>query len=185
MKTFITGLGLAGLLAVSTAFAAPDSAAITQRVEQLKAEFNLDDQQTQRLQNMLDTATSQTPEDRQARAQARQERRMEMRMKRMQERLGLTDEQVSQLKALMSDHMAKMKALQEAHQQQMASILTPEQLAKMLDMRTSMQHGMRGGMHGKGRMGMMCGQHGGKGKPMNGDSTGKNDQNAAPDSTQN
>ncbi|HPE62235.1 MAG TPA: hypothetical protein PLB10_18035 [Thiolinea sp.] len=185
MKTFITGLSLAGLLAVSAAFAAPDSAAITQRVEQLKSEFNLTDQQTQRLQSMLDTAANQSPEDRQARQQARQERLMDRRLKRMQERLGLNDEQVSQFKTLMSNHMAQMKAMQEEHKKQMEAILTPEQLTKMQDMRSSMQRrGMHGqGMRGKGRMGgMMCGGHKGgwsKNKPA------KQDDSATPENTPN
>ena len=158
------GLGIAGLLAGTLAFAAPDSATVKERVDQLKSEFSLNDQQAARLNMML---SASNPEARAANREAMATRQMDRRLERMKSRLNLSDEQVGKLKTLMTEQAAKMEALRQENQSQFEAILTPEQASKLKAMRTTMQEwGMKGrGMRDgkRGGHGMQGSRHGMKG----------------------
>lgn len=154
MKKTILATALIGTLGLSGWAIAANEAA-TQRVEQLKTEFNLSDQQAQRIQGMLD------PEARQEMREARKAKKMERRLARMQEKLGLTDDQVAQMKTVMTEQHAKKKALRDESKQRMTAIMTPEQAQQFEAMRAEHKgrrghgggHGKRGGFGG----GKQCG----------------------------
>lgn len=139
IKTTLIATALIGTLGVSGWAIAANEAA-TQRVEQLKAEFNLSDQQAQRIQGMLD------PQARDAMREARKAKKMERRLAKMQEKLGLTDDQVAQMKVIMTEQHTKRKALRDETKQRMTAVMTPEQAAQFEAMRAE-RKGHRG--HGK------------------------------------
>lgn len=87
---------------------------------------------------------------------------MENRMARMQQELGLTDEQVAKVKSLREVHKTAMQASREGHHQQIEALLTPEQKEKFSAMKEKRKHRMskRGG---HGRKGGQCDGHGKRG----------------------
>lgn len=87
---------------------------------------------------------------------------MEQRMARMQQELGLTDEQVAKVKALREAQRTAMQASREAHHQQIEALLTPEQKEKFSAMKEKRKHRM-GKRGGHGYKGGRCGGHGKRG----------------------
>lgn len=163
IKTTLIATALIGTLGLSGWAIAANEAA-TQRVEQLKTEFNLSDQQAQRIQGMLD------PEARADMREARKAKKMERRLAKMQEKLGLTDAQVAQMKVIMSEQHAKKKALRDETKQRMTSVMTPEQAQQFETMRAERKgkghrgHGGGYGKHGGFGGGKHCGgRRGGEG----------------------
>ena len=165
MKKTVLAAALVGILSMSSVFAA-DSEAVKQKVEQLKTEFSLSDQQSERITNII-TRASMTEDEMKAKHDAKMAEHMDKRLERMKEKLSLTDEQVTKLKAMMTEHKAKMDALHTEGQAQMTSILTPEQAAKMKE--------MRGGHMGMGGMGMGHGEDGSRGHHRGGHGGGHGD----------
>ena len=157
MKKTLIATAMIAILGVSGSLLAADNEAVKQRIDQLKSEFSLNDQQASRIENIL-TRSGMTDEDRQAAHAERMAQFEEKRLARMKEMLSLTDEQVTQLKALMDDQQAKLKALHDEHKTRLEAILTADQLKQMQDMRGGM--GMHGGPGGKGFGGDM--HHGGR-----------------------
>lgn len=161
IKTTLIATALIGTLGLSGWAIAANEAA-TQRVEQLKAEFNLSDQQAQRIQGMLD------PEARADMREARKAERMEHHLAKMQEELGLTGAQVAQMKVIMTEQHAKRKALRDETKQRMAAVMTPEQAQQFETMRAERKghrgHGGGYGKHGGFGGGKHCGgRRGGEG----------------------
>ena len=74
-------------------------------------------------------------------------KRMEHRMERMQQELGLTDEQVAQIKSLKDAQRAARETSREAHRAEIEALLTPEQKEKFSAMKEKRKHrmGKRGG----------------------------------------
>ncbi len=143
MKKTLIATALIALLGTSAVMAATaDAEAAKQRVQELKTEFSLDDQQVNSIQNII-TRSSVTDEAQRAQ---HMEQRMEKRLSRMKEQLSLSDEQVTQLKAMMTAQRTKMQAMQAEGKASMESILTPEQVTKM----QAMQGDRKGRMGGWG-----------------------------------
>lgn len=69
--------------------------------------------------------------------------RLENRMARMQQALGLTDEQAAQIKSLREAQRTAMQAARDSHRQQIEALLTPEQKEKFSAMKQ--KRGKRGG----------------------------------------
>lgn len=61
--------------------------------------------------------------------------RAEHRLERLKKELGLSDEQVSKIRALFSDQKAKMSAIREETHKKMAAVLTSEQKTKFEDLK--------------------------------------------------
>ncbi len=79
--------------------------------------------------------------------------RLENRMARMQQALGLTDEQAAQIKSLREAQRTAMQASRDSHRQQIEALLTPEQKEKFNAMKQKRgnkmgRHGKRGGKRG-------------------------------------
>lgn len=74
--------------------------------------------------------------------------RLESRMQRMQQELGLTDEQTTQIKSLRETQRAAMQASRESNRQQVEALLTPEQKEKFSAMQQK-RGGKKGKRHGK------------------------------------
>ena len=154
MKKSLLATALIGILGATLVHAATDTAAVTQSVEQMKTEFNLNDQQTKRISNILTRAA--TPEaDKVAQRAARMEQRMDRRLSRMKEKLGLTDEQVAQMKTTMTQQRAQRQASREQGKASLMAILTPEQATKFEAMKGERKgkgrgYGKRGGCGGHG-----------------------------------
>lgn len=74
----------------------------------------------------------------------------------MQKRLGLNDDQMTQVKAIFADGQAKMAALHQEQMTKMRAILTPDQQTKFDAMQARMK-AHRGGMGPMGPMGGMGG----------------------------
>lgn len=108
----------------------------------------------------------QAPQTQQQMDAKRDEMRAEHQAKRlafMKEKLGLSDEQVTKVKAIMDEREQKMKVAMDDAKKQMETVLTADQLKKMQDMRG--QHDGRGekdGRHGDHHGGGQGG-HGGWG----------------------
>lgn len=156
MKKTLLATLLIGVMGTAMVSAATDNAAVTQKVDQMKSEFNLDDQQANRISNILSRATM-TDADKAAKRTARMEQRMERRLARMKENLGLSDEQVTQIKTLMTQQHEQMRAMREQGKANLTAVLTPEQAAKFSEMGNKGKgwgRGHRGGgHHGKGMRG--------------------------------
>lgn len=149
MKKTLLATALIGILGATLVHAATDNTAVDARVEQMKSEFSLNDQQAKRISSIL-TRAAMPEADKAAKKAARMEKRMERRLSRMKEKLGLSDEQVAQMKTAMTQQHAQMQALREQGKANMAAILTPEQATKF--------EAMKGGR--KGRSGHHRGGHG-------------------------
>lgn len=159
MKKTLLATALIGILSATLVNAATDNAAVDARVEQIKSEFSLNDQQAQSISSILTRAA--TPEaDKEAQKAARMEKRMERRLNRMKEQLGLSDEQVAQMKTVMTQQHAQMQALMEQGKTNMTAVLTPEQVTKFEAMKGERKGrgGHRGGrgMHKGGKHGGSC-----------------------------
>ena len=160
MKKTLLATALIGILGATLVHAATDNAAVDARVEQMKSEFSLNDQQAKRISAILTRAA--TPEaDKAAKKAARMEKRMERRLSHMKEKLGLSDEQVAQMKTAMTQQHTNMQALREQGKANMAAILTPEQATKFEAMKGERKGrgGHRGG-HGMHKGGKHGGHHG-------------------------
>lgn len=153
MKKSILALTLISALGVGSVFAA-DTAAVNQSVDQLKSQYNLNENQTQRINNII-TRASMTDEELKAQRDAKMAERMDDRLANMKEKLGLTDEQVTQLKTIMTEQHGKIEAIHTETQTRVNGVLTPEQVEKMKTFRggRGMGMGMEGGPDGKGRHG--------------------------------
>ncbi|MEZ5447743.1 MAG: hypothetical protein R3E89_01490 [Thiolinea sp.] len=161
MKKTILAAALLSLLGTGVVIGATDTEAVKQRVEQIKGEFNLDDQQAQRIQNILNRSGMNQEEQKAARMEKHMERRMSM----MKEKLGLSDEQVTQMKTLMTQQREQMKALRDQGKADMEALLTPEQKTKMTEMQSQRKgHGRHGGHRGGHGKRMMHGGDYGKGR---------------------
>ena len=80
----------------------------------------------------------------------RMQKRMDKRMTRMQEKLGLSDEQVAQIKSLREAQHTASQAARDSHRQQIEALLTPEQKEKFNAMKQ--KRGKRGGhKHHRGK----------------------------------
>lgn len=156
MKKSILALTLVSVLGVSSVFAA-DPAAIQQRVDQLKTEFNLDPAQAQNIANTLagNTAAPVAANvDTQAQRDAKMAEHIDNRISRMKTDLNLTDDQATQLKAILTEQHAKRETLRTETETRITSVLTPEQATKLKSLRDSRGgFGMESGPDGKGRHG--------------------------------
>ena len=162
MKKVIAAAVLFSTLGYSAIALSADDAVIQQRVEEVKAEFNLNEQQSQRISAILRNAGM----DKDARMAEHMQKRMEHRLNRMKEKLGLTDDQISTIKTIMTEQQAGMKALREQGKEAINAVLTPEQVAKMEEMHSKRgeMHHQRGGHGGHkmwsgNRSGKMCDKH--------------------------
>lgn len=151
MKKSILALTLISALGVGSVFAA-DPAAVTQSVDQLKSQYSLDAKQAEHITNII-TRASMTDEELKAQRDTKMAERMDDRLANMKEKLGLTDEQVTQLKAIMTEQRTKVEAVHTETQTRVNGVLTPEQVEKMKTMRGGRGFGMDGGPEGKGRHG--------------------------------
>lgn len=161
MKKTLLAVALMGAMGTTALVnAASENAVVDQRVEQMKSEFNLNDQQAQSISKILNRAA--TPEATKAeRKAARIEKRMERRLSRMQEKLDLSDAQVAQFKTIMTQQRTQMQALREQGKASMIAVLTPEQATKFAEMKNKrMERGHHRGGHGGYKM--HRGGHGGK-----------------------
>lgn len=149
MKKTLLATLLISAMGVAVVNAATDNAAVTQQVEQMKTQFNLSDQDANRVSNILNHATM-TDEDKAAKRAERMEKHIERRLTRMKEALELSDEQVAQLKTLMTQRRTQMQASREQAKADITAVLTPEQAAKFSEM-----HG-KDKDRGRGHRGGMC-----------------------------
>nr|CAA6802382.1 MAG: Unknown protein [uncultured Thiotrichaceae bacterium] len=157
MKKTLLATALIGIMGATLVSAATENAAVDARVESMKSEFSLNDQQASRISKILTRAA--TPEaDKEAQKTARMEERLDKRLAHMKEKLELTDAQVAKLKTSMTEQRADMKALREQGKANMTAILTPEQATKF----EAMKGDRKGGKHHRGgRGGHKKGGHGG------------------------
>lgn len=69
--------------------------------------------------------------------------RMDHRLDRLKEKLGLTADQASKIRALFTDQQAKISAIREDTHKKLAAVLTPEQKEKFENLKK--EHGSRHG----------------------------------------
>ena len=70
--------------------------------------------------------------------------RMDHRLDRLKEKLGLTTDQASKIRALFTDQQAKISAIREDTHKKLAAVLTPEQKEKFESLKKD-----RGAKHGQ------------------------------------
>lgn len=160
MKKTISTLIILTALAGGSGSANANDTAIQSRVDQIKSEFNLDEQQAKRIANILTNAGMSKEEKR----NARMEKRIQRRAERMTRRLELNDTQATQLKDILTQQSNQMRALHEQGKADITAILTPEQATKFASMRDHHKgkgrKGWGGKRHGKrGRHGNKCEAH--------------------------
>lgn len=153
-KTICTLIMLTGLATASVASA--NDAAVQTRVDQIKSEFNLDEQQAKRIANILNHA-GMSKEDKRS---ARMEKRIQHRVDRMTKKLELSDEQATQLTGILTQQSAQMRDMHTQAKADITAILTPEQATEFAAMR---DHKGKGGKSGKGWHGKKHGKRGGHG----------------------
>ena len=149
MKKLIIATAVICSLGLGSALAAGD---VNQKVQELKTEFNLNDQQAQQIQQVM---SGEITDEQKA---ERHNKRMDRKMARMQEKLGLTDEQVTKIKALREGQHEKRTANREAHRAQIEAILTSEQKEKFSAMKGKQGHEMDNHRREMGRHGGNSGQ---------------------------
>ncbi len=142
-KTACTLIMLVSLAA--TAGVSANETAIQSRVDQIKTEFNLDEQQAKRIANILTNAGMSKDEKR----TARMEKRIQRRVERMTKKLELSDTQATQIKDILTQQSTQMRALHAQGKADITAILTPEQATKFASMRDHHKGKGRKGWHGK------------------------------------
>ncbi|MGB1011032.1 MAG: hypothetical protein ACPGVP_15030 [Thiolinea sp.] len=154
MKKPAFTLVLLSCLASSNVMATDNKTAIQERVEQVKSEFNLNEQQAKRITAIL-TQAGMSKEEKRA---ARMEKRIQRRVEHMTQKLELSDNQAVQLKDILVQQNKQIQELRAQGKADITAILTPEQASRFAKMRTN-----RKGWHGKHRKrgghGSMCNKH--------------------------
>ncbi len=148
-KTLFT---LIMLGACSVGSVSANDTTVQSRVDQIKSEFNLDEQQAKRIAMILNQAGMSKEEKR----SARMEKRLQRRVEHMTRALQLNDTQAAQVKAILNQQGAQMRAMRTQSQADITALLTPEQATQFAQM--SERHQGRKGRHGKrhGKRGNKC-----------------------------
>lgn len=152
-KTACTLLMLASIAITSGVSA--DDAAIQARVDQVKSEFNLNDQQAKRIAGILARASMSKEEKRTAKI----EKHIQRRVQRMTKRLNLSDNQADQVKDIMTQQSTQMQALFAQGKADITAILTPEQAAEFATMSERKGKGWGGKHRKRGGHGSRCEKH--------------------------
>ena len=156
-KALCTLIMLSSFTATSNVLA--NDTAIQSRVDQIKSEFNLDEQQAKRIANILTNAGMSKEEKR----TARMEKHIQRRVERMSRELELSDAQTTQLKDILTQQSTQMRALHEQGKADITAILTPEQATKFASMRDHHKgkghRGWRGKHKKRGGHGSKCEAH--------------------------
>ena len=135
-----TALTILILTSLSSGSLLANDSAIQARVEQVKSEFNLNEQQAKRIANILANAGMSKEEKRAARMNKHIQRRVD----RMTRKLELSQSQASQLKTILEQQHQQMRALHAQGKADITAILTPEQAAKFAEMRPHKSRGRHG-----------------------------------------
>jgi len=142
MKKFVVGLGLLMVSSLALAQAESDAPADGKAHPRAKMqdELNLTDEQVKQMREIRDAGGSReemnavlTPEQQAKAGQLRKEHKGDRgkRMVHMKEQLGLSDEQVAQIKEIKESGGSK---------DAIRAVLTPEQQTKYEDMRSKRKH---------------------------------------------
>lgn len=159
-KTACTLIMLVSLAATTGANA--NDTAVQTSVEQIKSQFNLNEQQASRIAQILSRAGMSKEEKR----DAHRDKRINRRVKHMTRKLGLTETQAADLKIILTRQSEQMRMAMEQNKTEIANSLglSAEQTAKLAEMRDrkGKGHKGRGGKkrHGKrGGHGSECKAH--------------------------